>query len=91
MIRKLNFGVPGNPKLKKAKINLLVVYNITHRKLIPQWTSQNCNTEGMIDIPTNRIVGTMVIGPMKRSNTPTNPVAPIKKWIIPDAINAPCN
>lgn len=63
----------------------------TYMDDIPQWTCANFVTDVTMYIPINRIVGTMVTGPMKRSRTPTNPVAPTKKWITPASIRLPCN
>lgn len=39
----------------------------------------------------SRIAGTIVTGPINFNKTPTNPVAPIKKWREPANIKLPSN
>lgn len=63
----------------------------TYIMAIPQWYCVKLVTDFIMYIPISSMVGTIVIGPMNRSNTPTSPVAPIIKCIAPAAIKLPCN
>ena len=64
--------------------------SILYRQVMDQSVTAKFMTGVAIYIPSRRIVGTTVTGPMNLRSTPIRPVPPISAWMAPTNIKVPC-